>query len=60
MENPMTWTPVHRLINEIISQHHKEMKEGVCGLSLPSKIINALQEKGLLNDETKDIVSNGR
>lgn len=48
MENPSTWTPVHYLINKVLADHEQSMKAGVIGLSLASKIVEALKEKGYL------------
>ncbi len=42
MENPASWNEAVKIIDEAIQEHRKDIKEGVCGLSLAQTIYNKL------------------
>lgn len=50
MENPTSWTPAHRAINEALAEHAQQIADMTCGLSLASVIVNKLRERGLLKE----------
>ncbi len=55
MENPATWGKIRHVIAKTMSEHHRMVSEGYCGLSLPSMIYNALHNRGWLVEDSKDL-----
>lgn len=55
MENPATWGVAENVIHDAIVKDHyaKQEKPGLCGLSLPRQIADALRKAGLLKEEEK-------
>lgn len=51
MENPATWGVVRKTIAEAIQQHSKLMRDGFCGVSLPTLIYNALANRGMVSED---------
>lgn len=52
MENPTTWGVAEHVIHDVMVKDHyaKQEEPGLCGLSLPRQIADALREAGLLNE----------
>lgn len=50
MENPATWGPAEKIIEQVLHDHAK-LPRGTCGLSVNRKIADALREAGLLKEE---------
>jgi hypothetical protein len=46
MENPATWGPVERLIQETLDSWHAAHAQGIVGLSLATSIANTLRANG--------------
>jgi hypothetical protein len=53
MENPSTWGDAENVIHDAITRDHyaKLAEPGLCGLSLPRQIADALRRAGLLKEE---------
>jgi hypothetical protein len=53
MENPATWGDAENVIHNAITKHHYAMtvEPGLCGLSLPRQIADALRAAGLLKED---------
>ncbi|MDP3726342.1 MAG: hypothetical protein Q8R36_04060 [bacterium] len=46
MENPATWNEVVKIIDRAIQEHGEDVRNEVCGLSLPQTIYNKLLAEG--------------
>lgn len=53
MENPSTWGPIQRLIDETITEYEKDLDACYCGYSLATTLYFALKNAGLLNETIK-------
>jgi len=53
MENPATWGEAEKVIHDVMMKDHyaKQEEPGLCGLSLPRQIADALRKAGLLKEE---------
>ena len=52
MENPATWGPVEKIIDNVYDEWWTANQEGICGWSLPKRIAVALRDAGLLKEGT--------
>ena len=51
MENPATWTNAHNIIHKILSEEKEHKQHIVYSGSLEFRIISALKNAGLLNED---------
>jgi hypothetical protein len=50
MENPATWGPAEKVVDEAHAKWYDARERGIIGLSLARTITDALREAGLLKD----------
>lgn len=57
MENPATWGPAERVVNDVIRRRHTEALRGgvLVGLSLERQITDALRDEGLLEPAESEL-----
>lgn len=51
MENPATWTRLEHVIYAALEEAHRQMQEGLCGLSDVRLIADALRNEGLVVED---------
>lgn len=50
-EDPNTWGPVERVVDQVLTDHFNELDAEICGHSLPRRIADALRAAGLIVPE---------
>lgn len=53
MEDPHSWGPAERVVNDAMARAHVARKEMRCGYSEVMIITNALREAGLLAEDSE-------
>jgi hypothetical protein len=51
MENPATWGPAEKVVDDAYERWFRLRSQGYCGLSLARQITDALREAGLLKED---------
>ena len=51
MENPATWGEAERIVEQCLQEDEDAKWRGICGLSLPRRITDALRDAGLLSSK---------